>query len=216
MTDDGERNADSTAAEQAAITARYDRTARFYDLYDKPMDRLGVRRRRRRLIAKARGRTLEVGVGTGRNLEFYPPEVALVGIDISPRMLERARRASQQAEVAVDLDIADVHALPFDDDTFDTVVATAVFCSVADPIRGLRELARVAKVDGSVLLLEHVRPRTPPFSWIADIVNPVVRRLLGPIVNRRTERNVDAAGLRIESIVRWAVWREITAHPARQ
>lgn len=204
---------DSTAIEQQRTTRRYDRAAAFYDLYDKPMDLLGVRRRRRRLLANARGTTLEVGIGTGRNLEHYPPEVELTGIDISARMLERASRTAGDLGRSVTLNIADVHVLPFDDASFDTVVATAVFCSVADPVRGLREVKRVVRPGGSVLLLEHVRPRTAPLGWLADVLNPLVKRLLGPNINRRTEQNIDAAGLVITEIERWGVWRTIVARP---
>jgi ubiquinone/menaquinone biosynthesis C-methylase UbiE len=80
--------------EDPSVTAdRYDRTSLFYDLYDLPMDLLGgVRRRRQRLLARAYGRVVEVGVGTGRNLDLYPAGVQIVGIDISPGMLDQAQR----------------------------------------------------------------------------------------------------------------------------
>lgn len=199
---------------QDAVTARYDRIARFYDAFDKPMDLLGVRRRRRRLLSRARGDTLEVGVGTGRNLGLYPGGVELTGIDVSSNMLARARKVAERSHVAAALDLADVQALPFEDDSFDTVTATCVFCSVADPVAGLKEVARVARPEGQVLLLEHVRPRNPILGWLADFVAPVVRRVMGPEINRRTEDNVTAAGLEIDEVTRWGVWREIVAHPA--
>ena len=195
------------------MTARYDRIARFYDAFDKPMDLLGVRRRRRRLLSRARGDTLEVGVGTGRNLGLYPGGVELTGIDVSSNMLARARKVAERSHVAATLDLADVQALPFDDDSFDTVTATCVFCSVADPVAGLKEVARVARPEGQVLLLEHVRPRNPILGWLVDFVAPVVRRVMGPEINRRTENNVTAAGLEIDEVTRWGVWREIVAHP---
>ena len=200
--------------EQDATTARYDRMARWYDLYDAPMDLLGVRRRRRELVSRASGRTLEVGVGTGRNLTYYSPDVDLVAIDISSKMLERARRVAADLDRAIVLRLADVHDLPFDDDEFDTAVATSVFCSVADPVRGLREVARVVRPDGRILLLEHVRPRTRLLGKLADLLNPIVKRTLGPEINRRTEQNIDRAGLRVEHIERWGVWRQIIARPA--
>lgn len=203
-----------TRGSQDAVTARYDRIARFYDAFDKPMDLLGVRRRRRRLLSRARGDTLEVGVGTGRNLGLYPSGIELTGIDVSPNMLARARKVAERSHVVAALDLADVQALPFDDDSFDTVTATCVFCSVADPVAGLKEVARVARPGGQVLLLEHVRPRNPILGWLADFVAPVVRRVMGPEINRRTEDNVTAAGLEIDEVTRWGVWREIVAHPA--
>lgn len=200
--------------DQAAVTASYDRMARFYDLYDKPMDLLGVRRRRKRLLGHAKGKTLEVGVGTGRNLDFYPDGVELAGIDVSANMLARARRVAERLDRPIALELADVQNLPYRDGSFDTVTATCVFCSVADPVAGLREVARVVRPDGQVLLLEHVRPRNPLLGWLADRIAPMIARLMGPEINRRTEDNVAAAGLHIVEIRRWGIWREIHARPA--
>lgn len=191
----------------------YDRVAPIYDLYSGPMEWMGGARRRRRLLGNATGEVLETGVGTGLNLEHYPRGVRVTGIDISSRMLARARRRAERAGLDVTLAVADVEDLPYDDDRFDTATATCVFCSVADPVQGLRELARVIKSDGRVLLLEHVRPRNRLLGVLADLVSPLTRRLFGPEVNRRTERNVEAAGLEIVSVQREGVWREIEARP---
>jgi ubiquinone/menaquinone biosynthesis C-methylase UbiE len=128
-------------------------------------------------------------------------------------MLAHARRRAEELPVDATLDVADVEDLPYDDDRFDTATATCVFCSVADPIQGLRELARVTKPDRRVLLLEHVRPRNRVLGALADLVSPLTQRLFGPEVNRHTERNVEAAGLEIVSVRREGVWREIEAHP---
>jgi ubiquinone/menaquinone biosynthesis C-methylase UbiE len=198
---------------QDAVTARYDRIARFYDILDKPMDLLGVARRRKRLLAKARGKTLEVGVGTGRNLGLYTDGVQLTGIDISTNMLAKARSAARRRDIDATLEVADVQELPYENGSFDTVTATCVFCSVADPVAGLREVARTARADGQILLLEHVRPRNPVLGWLADRLAPVVSRLMGPEINRRTEDNIAAAGLDIVDIRRWGIWREIVARP---
>lgn len=109
------------------------------------------------------------------------------------------------------LRVADVQQLPFADDTFDTVTATCVFCWVDGPVRGLREVARVLKPTGDILLLEHVRPRNPLAGWVFDRVDPLLRRTLGFHVTRETEANVVAAGLRIEKVRRWGVWPEMRA-----
>lgn len=198
---------------QDTITARYDRIARVYDVVNAPMELLGVARRRRRVLSTAGGTTLEVGVGTGRNLALYPPGVELTGIDVSDQMLARARRVVERNRVSVRLERADVQHLPFDDGSFDTVTATCVFCSVADPTEGPREVARVVRPDGRVLLLEHVRPRNPVLGWLADRVAPLVSRLMGPEINRRTEDNIAAAGLDTVEVRRWGVWREVVARP---
>lgn len=196
---------------QAEITHRYDRMAPIYDLYDAPMEWLGTSRRRRRLLAQAEGRTLEVGIGTGKNLEHYPPDVQVVGIDVSKAMLERAKRRAGRRSEPVELQLADIQQAPFPDDSFDTAVATTVFCSVADPVQGLREVARVVKPGGKVLLLEHVRPRNALLARVFDLLNPITRNVFGFNINRPTEDNVAAAGLRVDEARRDGVWREIVA-----
>lgn len=201
-------------ADQGAVTRAYDRLARVYDIYDAPMDWLGgVHRRRRRMLGRARGEVLEVGIGTGRNIKLYRDDVQLTGIDISEGMLAQARRKLRRAERSVELREADVQELPFGSDSFDTVTATCVFCSVADPVRGLAEVARVCRPEGRVLLVEHVRPRNRLLGWIADRLSPLTRRLFGPEINRRTEENVAAAGLEILDVRRGGIWREIEARP---
>jgi len=196
---------------QKAVTHRYDRVARIYDLYDAPMELLGGRRRRERVLSKASGRVLEVGVGTGKNLGLYPSEVELTAIDVSENMLAKARRRAEKKGIEVDLDLVDVRHLPFDDDQFDTVATTCVFCSVADPVAGLREIARVLRPEGHLLMLEHVRPQNRLMGWFADRLSPIVSRLVGASINRRTEENVVGAGLEIMDIRRSGVWREIVA-----
>jgi ubiquinone/menaquinone biosynthesis C-methylase UbiE len=207
---------DSRASQPRDAVARtYDRVAAVYDLYDAPMEALGGSRRRRRLLARARGSVLEVGIGTGRNLPYYPDGVTVTGIDVSPNMLRRAQRRASDLGRPVSLLEADVESLPFDDEAFDTVVATCVFCSVSDPLRGLQELQRVVRRDGEILLLEHVRPTGRALGFLADALTPVTRRLVGPAMNRRTEETVLAAGIRLIDIRREAIWREIVGRPAK-
>ncbi|MFP5579304.1 MAG: class I SAM-dependent methyltransferase [Acidimicrobiia bacterium] len=196
------------------VGRRYDRIARFYDAFEAPMDLLGGHRRRARTITGASGRTLEVGIGTGRNIDLYPPEVGLTGIDIAPQMLRRAEMRAEKLRRPVHLEVADIEDLPFPDARFDTVTATCVFCSVSDPVAGLREVARVTRPGGQVLLLEHVRPRNSVLGWLFDRLSPLVQRLVGPAINRRTETNVQAAGLDIIDVGRQGVWRQIEARPA--
>jgi ubiquinone/menaquinone biosynthesis C-methylase UbiE len=167
------------------------------------------------LIGGAHGRVLEVGVGTGRNLALYPEDARVTGIDVSERMLVRARDRAAGLEGEVELRQADAEALPFDDASFDTVTASCVFCSVEDPVQGLREVRRVVKPAGEVRLLEHVRPRNPVLGKLFDWLSPLTRRLFGPEINRRTEANVEAAGLEIVEVRRDGIWREIVARPAK-
>ncbi len=178
----------------AATRARYDRIARIYDR----MERRSERRFapwRAALWQQVRGpRVLEVGVGTGKNMPFYPPEMDITAIDLSPRMLDRARTRAAHEGYRVELGEADVQALPFPDAHFDTVIATFVFCSVPDPLLGLRGLRRVLVPGGQLLLLEHALSRRPLLRPLMQAVNPAVVRLMGANVNRRTVQNVQRAG----------------------
>lgn len=192
------------------IARTYDRIAFLYDLYDAPMNAFGGRTRRRRVISRAQGSVLEVGIGTGANLDLYPADVELIGVDISAKMLAKARGRAARMGRPVALREADVERLPFHDASFDIVVANCVFCSVGDPLRGLVEARRVVKPSGQVLLLEHVRPDGLA-GRIADLVTPLTRKLIGPELNRRTEETVARSGLRIHDVRREGIWREIIA-----
>ena len=184
------RVADDNASEQAEVTRRYDRMASIYDLYDAPMELMGTKKRRRALVGNTSGTVLEVGVGTGKNLRYYTAGTEVAGIDVSSQMLQRAERRLAALRMKANLVEADVQDLPFDDDTFDTAVGTCVFCSVVDPVQGLRELGRVVRPDGRILLLEHVRPTNKLLGRISDVVSIFTRRIFGFRTNRRTEENV--------------------------
>ena len=112
-------------------------------------------------------------------------------------MLRRARKKAERKDLSVDLLEMDVEDLRFSDHSFDSVVATFVFCSVPDPVKGLREIRRVCKEEGKVLLLEHVRPKTQWIGRTFDLLNVVTTRFMGVNINRETVANVEEAGLRV-------------------
>jgi ubiquinone/menaquinone biosynthesis C-methylase UbiE len=147
------------------------------------------------------GKVLEVGIGTGKNMPFYPEGPQFSGIDLTPGMLERARKRARQLGLDLELSLGDVQALDFADASFDTVVASFVFCSVPDPRLGLRELGRVVKPEGRILLMEHVRSAKPLLGSLMDLLNPVVVRIVGANINRRTVENARGAGLAIDSVI---------------
>jgi ubiquinone/menaquinone biosynthesis C-methylase UbiE len=179
---------------------RYDRISGIYDRMEAPMERGNFKGWRSLIWNDVKGpRVLEVGVGTGKNMAYYPKDLEITAIDFSPGMLSKARAKAQQQGVKVDLKLMDAQHLDFPDSTFDTVLATFVFCSVPDPVRGLRELRRVVKPDGKILLLEHVRPRGTA-GTATDIVNPAVVRIWGANINRCTVENVQDAGLVVDHV----------------
>ena len=176
-----------------------------------PLERFRFAGWRQRLRNRIKGpAALEVGVGTGKNFPYYPSGVQIVGVDLSPRMLANARRKASNRDLSVDLREMDVQNLDCPDHRFDTVFATFVFCSVPDPVDGLRELRRVCTPTGRLLLLEHMRPENVVLGLIFDALNPMVVRMMGANINRRTMDNIRSAGwnVRIEEklssdIVRW-------------
>ncbi len=180
---------------------RYNRIAPLYDAMEALVERSRFRVWRERLWSQVvPGHILEVGVGTGKNMRYYPAGAAVTAIDLSERMLERARQRAQSMGVNVSLHLMDVQHLTFPDNTFDAAVATFVFCSVPDPVLGLQEMARVVRFGGDIWLLEHVRVDKPVIGTLMDLMNPLVVRIVGANINRRTVENVRRAGLEIVSV----------------
>jgi ubiquinone/menaquinone biosynthesis C-methylase UbiE len=186
--------------ETQTTKARYDRLAPIYDEMEFLVEQKFKSWREKLWKQVPSGRTLEVGVGTGKNMPYYPDDVEVVGIDLSDRMLVEARQRARREGVNVELYEMDAQNLEFEDDYFDAAVATFVFCSVPDAVRSLQELARVVKPEGEILLLEHVRINEPVIGSLMDLLNPLVVRMMGANINRRTVENVQRAGLTVERV----------------
>ena len=166
-----------------------------YDGLCSVLERTGLAPWRRWLADGARGRTLDVGCGTGRGLHLYSAGVRVIGVDPAWRSLVRARRRAP----GVPLVQGSVEALPFRERAFDTVVASLVFCSVAETARGLAEVKRVLRADGRLRMLEHVRSRRAWKAAFQDRIQPLWTWASGGCrPNRDTERAVEAAGFVIE------------------
>lgn len=176
------------------IKQRYNRISNLYDY----MDRMIKKDWRIELLSKVRGEILEVGIGTGANLPYYPKEISLTGIDFSPGMLRFARNKAEQIEFPLQLLQMDAQSMNFSDNSFDFVVTTCVYCSVPDPIQGLKEMRRVVKPEGKVIMLEHMRSEAPFLGLIMDALNPLTVRMTGANINRRTLENIKQAGFIIE------------------
>lgn len=192
----------------------YDRNASYYDAFEWIAESLFFRRWRRAFIGSISGDLqLDAGVGTAKNAPYYRASSRVIGVDFSWRMLRRARGRYRKLPAGNALAQGDIERLPFRDNLFDACVASFVFCSVPDPVAGLRELLRVTRPGGHLYLMEHVRPENAWVGPIFDMLNPVAVRLSGANINRRTTENVRRAGWSIERERRLTggVFREIVA-----
>jgi phosphatidylethanolamine/phosphatidyl-N-methylethanolamine N-methyltransferase len=182
-------------SDSTVIKQRYDRLARYFDGLEAVMEGLFFKNWRKRLWAKVDGHhILEVGVGTGKNFDYYPAGARITAIDFSQKMLEQASHKKDRKNISVDLNLMDVQSLCYADNSFDTVIGSFVFCSVPLPRKGLKELYRVCKPGGQVLLLEHVLSSKPVIAKAMNFINPVVVALVGANINRDTLKNVKASG----------------------
>jgi len=181
------------------LLQRYQRIARFYDLLDYPFEHGRYQTIRPLLFEGLSGRVLDAGVGTGRNIPFYPPGAEVVGIDQSPAMLARAEHRRDALRARVDLRRMDVTKLAFPDGHFDAAVASFLFCVLPEELQesGLREMVRVVKPGGTVRILEYVRPQGGLRRFVARLWEPWMNWAYGAGFDRRTEEHARAAGLDI-------------------
>jgi len=177
------------------LREKWDRASRTYDLVTRS-DEFRFGAAKRKLFARMQGRCLMLATGTGNDFRHFPRGLCVTAIDISPSMLARARERARAYAGRLALVRSDARALAFADQSFDTVVTVCTFCSVPDPVRGLRELRRVLQPEGRLLLFEHVRSRLAPVAIMQDLMTPLTRRF-GPDMNRDTVANVERAGFRI-------------------
>jgi len=177
---------------------KWDFSAGFYDLLA-----CGPERRwapaKQELFANMHGKVLFVAIGTGQDIRFFPPGRNIIGIDISPRMLAKARQRAAMYSGSLELRLMDVHALEFSTHSFDQVVTSCTFCSVPDPVAGLIALRRVLKPGGGLYMFEHTGSRIFPFSLMLDVMTPLWKPI-GPEMNRDTVANVEKAGFNIRRV----------------
>lgn len=193
-----------TASEQAERLKRiWEKEAPTYDRRMGFFERVLFGDGREWVCSRASGEVLEVAVGTGRNFPFYPKEVRLTGIDLSPAMLEIARRKADELSLDADLRESDAQELPFPDASFDTVVCTLSLCNIPDDRRAITEMKRVLRPGGRLLLLDHVRASSKAWLAAQRVLELLSWRLARDHLLRRPLEHVLAEGFEVEQRERY-------------
>jgi len=174
-----------------------------YDRMSRKTEEAGLRALREGLLADASGRVLEIGGGTGANLPHYADDLeSLVLTEPEPPMLRRLQRKAREEAPLAKVLRAPAEDLPFEDDSFDTVVSTLVLCGVDDQARALREARRVLRPGGRLLFLEHVRADDPDLARYQDRINWLNRLMVDCDCNRPTLASIEAEGFTVSRLER--------------
>lgn len=188
--------------EKGRIRSIYEKEAPRYDRVMGFWDRVLFAGTREWVCGRARGETLEIAVGTGRNFPHYPPDVRLTGIEFSPAMLDVAKRHAEALGLAADLREGDAEALEFEDASFDTVLCTYALCTIPDDRRAVGEMHRVLRPGGKVLLAEHVRSPNALIRASERALEPLMLRIEGDHLLREPLEHVEAVGFRVDELKR--------------
>lgn len=196
--------------------SRYNLTAPIYDLMEWIPEKLLYHNWRRELWSQVEGEELlEIGIGTGKNVPYYPPSANITGIDLSENMLVRARKTlNKHPNSKVETHIMDSQALQFEAGKFENVIATFVFCSVPDPLLGLREARRVTRKGGRLILIEHMRADNAVLAWIMEKIDPVLHWFSGYHIARKTVNNIVSAGweiIQIKNLSPFGIFKMVVA-----
>lgn len=189
-------------AETVRVRGIMDRLAPEYDRQMRFAEKVLFGDGRRWVCSQAHGAVLEIAVGTGRNLAYYPAGVTLTGIELSPAMLERAQAEAHRLGRQVELRIGDAQALPFSDESFDTAVCTLALCTIPDDSKAVREARRVLRPGGHFLFLEHVRSPLLPVRAVQRALDALLVRREGDHLLREPLEPLRAAGFEIIAIER--------------
>ncbi len=190
----GGRHGETPVQQQRRV---WDEAAPSYDRQMALFERMLLSDGRAWVGRHARGRVLEVAVGTGLSLPHYPADVTLTGVEVSPRMLALARQRAADLGRDVDLREGDAEHLPFGDGAFDTVVCALGLCTIPDPGRAIAEMRRVLVPGGRLVLLDHVGSTWPPVHALLWLIEQVTVRRAGEHYTRRQQPLVRAAGFEI-------------------
>ncbi len=180
---------------------KYNRFSKVYDLLERPVEKYLFSNLRKKAIARTEGKVLEVGIGTGKNMPYYPKNIEIIGIDFSKGMLQKAEKKKNILSLdSIALLEMDIEKLAFNDNFFDTVVSTFVFCTVPNPIRGLQEVYRVLKPGGKAVFLEHMKSSRTTLNIPLYVMNVFSKALVGTSIIRETQRNIEKSGFMIGEV----------------
>ncbi len=204
-----------TALSKKEITQSYNKYARWYDILEKIPEFLGINRIRKNLFRKASGEVLEVAAGTGNNLRHYPKDCKITLIDLSPAMLKIASQKARKQNLEVSIKEMDAERLEFPDNAFDTVVDSLSLCTLTQPVQALREMVRVCKPNGRILLLEHGRSSNERLARWQDKKAEKHAKRFGCNWNRNILGLLGEANLEIDSIKQYCfgVFHAIEVQP---
>lgn len=172
--------------------------AGIYDMAMSPLEKGKFKEIRENLLSQADGRVLEIGAGTGINFPLYKNCVQVDAIEPSVEMIEKSELRRKLSTVPITVHLQSAETLTFSENTFDTVIATLVFCTIPDPEQALREIQRVCKPGGRVLFFEHVKMKQPVLATLQEVLNPFWKKICdGCQLNRNTSQLIQNSGLHI-------------------
>ncbi len=197
---------------------KYDTYSVFYNIVEWPMEFFMSRRWRKRIISKLEGNILEVGVGTGKNLRYYTDKAKVTGIDLSSGMLSKAKKEAARLGKDFNLLQMDAQDLKFKAKSFDYVVCTFILCSVPEPAKAIREMSRVCKPNGKIVMLEHVLSNIWTVKLFQRIVSPITKYFFGFSLVRDTPKTIRDVGLKIiyeKNLAVHDMFKEIVCTPKK-
>ncbi|HLR63663.1 MAG TPA: class I SAM-dependent methyltransferase [Lentibacillus sp.] len=172
-----------------------------YDMAMRPLEKTKFNKIRKTLVNQAIGRVLEIGSGTGMNFPHYKNATQVDAIEPNPLMKERALKRMERSRIPIQTYLVEAEKLPFADNTFDSVVATLVFCTIPEPMKALQEIQRVSKPNAKILLFEHVRVDKALLGKTQDVLTPLWKKACdGCHLNRDTLELIKQSNLSVMEV----------------
>jgi len=178
---------------------KWDKAAKNFDLMAGRGAETRWRPFKEALFAHMEGKVLFLALGTGLDISTFPTGKNISAIDISPRMLQQAEPRIAAYDGTIEAQVMDVHELSFEDNQFDQIYTSCTFCSVPNPVEGLKSLRRVLKPGGELRMFEHTGSKYYPFKPMMSLMTRITEKM-GPAMNRDTVANVTAAGFELVEV----------------